>query len=324
MIRLEDYYIEGASWDIAKDQENIRKVREAVFVEEQDINADEEFDNHDAAAHHFIAYSFSGDPIGTCRLLADGKIGRVAVVESARRQGIGHALVRNAMELAVNMGMEQVSLLAQVAALDFYRPLGFEAYGDIEMDAGIEHQWMRAPLDAGQRDDNRQRRAAKSLPEEAQRSRFETLEDYCDAIAALLPYCKDVLQIFTHDLEPQVLNRPELVKLIEEFLVFAPKPEMRIVVQDPKYAIADGHRLIQLGQRLSSKLQIRVANKDHQDLPEAFMQADNRLGIYREFSARWEGELWINRPVHATRLSRKFTEIWDAAHEDPNFRRLGF
>ncbi|SHF02157.1 Predicted N-acyltransferase, GNAT family [Modicisalibacter ilicicola DSM 19980] len=120
-------------------------IRRRVFIEEQDVPQQEEWDGRDPACLHFLAWR-DGHAIGTARLLPDGHIGRVAVLEEGRGRGIGLLLMREAIEAARRRGDREVVLDAQVHALAFYRKLGFEAFGDEFLDAGIPHRSMRFSL----------------------------------------------------------------------------------------------------------------------------------------------------------------------------------
>ena len=79
-------------------------------------------------------------------MLASGKIGRMAVSQSMRRQGIGRALLDALVAEARRLKLDEVSLGAQLPAVAFYERAGFEVYGDIFLDAGIDHKMMRLVL----------------------------------------------------------------------------------------------------------------------------------------------------------------------------------
>ncbi|GHB05034.1 GNAT family N-acetyltransferase [Modicisalibacter luteus] len=121
------------------------ELRRRVFIDEQHVPEEEEWDGQDPACLHFIAFD-AGQPVGTARLLPDGHIGRVAVLAQARGRGIGLALMRKAIEAAQLEGHAEVQLAAQIHALPFYERLGFQAYGQEFLDAGIPHRNMRLPL----------------------------------------------------------------------------------------------------------------------------------------------------------------------------------
>ncbi|MGC8667446.1 MAG: GNAT family N-acetyltransferase [Chthonomonadales bacterium] len=131
-----------------QDEEDLRRcldVRLRVFVEEQEVPASEELDAYDAVAEHFLA-ECRGCVLGTARMvdLGDGvgKIGRVAVLREWRGKGIGRALME--FVLAHAEGRFDVLILdAQVPVIAFYEKLGFEAEGEVFLDAGIPHRRMR-------------------------------------------------------------------------------------------------------------------------------------------------------------------------------------
>jgi predicted GNAT family N-acyltransferase len=121
------------------------EIRRIVFIEEQRVPREEEWDGRDAECRHFLARR-GGRALGTARLLPDGHIGRVAVLGECRGQGIGAALMRAAIAAARREGHPEVALAAQNHALAFYENLGFEAFGPEFTEAGIAHRNMRLTL----------------------------------------------------------------------------------------------------------------------------------------------------------------------------------
>jgi predicted GNAT family N-acyltransferase len=126
-------------------QAEAKRIRFAVFVEEQGVPAETELDEHDAQCVHALAF-VDGAAVGTARLLPDGHIGRMAVLKPSRGHGAGRALLRALMEAARRRGDREVLLSAQVHALGFYRAEGFEPEGSVYEEAGIPHQAMRRRL----------------------------------------------------------------------------------------------------------------------------------------------------------------------------------
>ncbi|MGE6605156.1 GNAT family N-acetyltransferase [Halomonas sp. NPDC076908] len=122
------------------------EIRRRVFIEEQNVPQEEEWDGLDSECQHFLAM-LDDQPVGTARLLPDAHIGRVAVLKEARGTGIGVLLMRAAIEAARHAGHPEVTLSAQVHALAFYEQLGFVAHGEEFMDAGIPHREMTLSLD---------------------------------------------------------------------------------------------------------------------------------------------------------------------------------
>ncbi|TMS58840.1 GNAT family N-acetyltransferase [Imbroritus primus] len=122
-------------------------IRTRVFVEEQGVPAELEWDAADADCWHAIATDAQGVPVGTGRLLPDGHIGRMAVLAEARGSGVGMAILQALIAQARILGYAEVVLHAQTHAEAFYRRAGFVREGEIFMEAGIEHITMRLALD---------------------------------------------------------------------------------------------------------------------------------------------------------------------------------
>ncbi|MGW6964203.1 GNAT family N-acetyltransferase [Streptomyces zaomyceticus] len=142
-----------------EDREACFAVRREVFVEEQGVPRELEYDTYDATAVHVLAVREDGLPLGTGRLLhgadavgktgADasvGSLGRLAVSKAARGLGVGAALVRAVEDVARERGLSAVDLHAQTHALGFYERLGYEAYGPEFPDADMPHRAMRKVL----------------------------------------------------------------------------------------------------------------------------------------------------------------------------------
>lgn len=131
--------VRPADWHV--DRSILRAIREEVFVREQFVPADMEWDEYDEQSHHVLA--MTGDvPVGTGRLLPDGHIGRMAVLKPWRGHGAGGALLTSLMNVARELGMRRVVLNAQIQAMPFYLRHGFQAEGEKFMDAGIPHRRM--------------------------------------------------------------------------------------------------------------------------------------------------------------------------------------
>ena len=130
-------------WQAA--QAEAKRIRFAVFVEEQRVPAELEMDDMDANCLHALAYEDAG-AIATGRLLPDGHIGRMAVLKHWRGRGVGRAILRRLIEAARARGDREVLLSSQVHAIGFYRAEGFAAEGAVYDEAGIPHQAMRLVL----------------------------------------------------------------------------------------------------------------------------------------------------------------------------------
>jgi predicted GNAT family N-acyltransferase len=123
----------------------LREIRQVVFVVEQNVPEDLEYDGIDPDCVHVLA-SLGEIPVGTGRLLKDGHIGRMAVLKPWRGKGVGGKILLHLMDIARKRGDLKVLLHAQTSALAFYQRYGFEPFGDLFMEADIEHRMMRRNL----------------------------------------------------------------------------------------------------------------------------------------------------------------------------------
>jgi len=138
------FAVRVADW--ARDEAKLRAVRIAVFVIEQNIPEELEWDSHDAVSVHALAEDAAGTPIGCGRLLPDGHVGRLAVLSDFRGRGVGAALLDALVALAIARGDARVLLNAQTQAVPFYAKFGFVPVGAQFLEAGIPHQAMERAL----------------------------------------------------------------------------------------------------------------------------------------------------------------------------------
>ncbi|GLR75262.1 GNAT family N-acetyltransferase [Aliivibrio sifiae] len=123
----------------------IREIRDTVFIKEQQIDPEIEFDGLDGVAVHALV-TFEGKAVGTGRILDDGHIGRIAIVKEFRSKGLGSKIVLSLIDEAIDKGYERVYLGSQKHAIDFYTKLGFQPYGEEFIEADIPHLSMEKRL----------------------------------------------------------------------------------------------------------------------------------------------------------------------------------
>jgi YbgC/YbaW family acyl-CoA thioester hydrolase len=140
--------LKTGTWDELKD--GAAALRTEVFVEEQEIPQELEWDEQDAKALHAVVLNKLGQPVATGRLLQPqpklAQIGRMAVSKALRGGNLGRMVIDSLVEAARQRGDHQVILHAQCSAEGFYRRLGFKAHGEVFQDAGIDHIEMTLKL----------------------------------------------------------------------------------------------------------------------------------------------------------------------------------
>ncbi len=125
------------TWKV--DQQRLSKIRETVFIQEQSVPIEMEWDEWDAKAWHLLALDHNDQPLGTARICTNGQIGRMAVLQQYRRQGIGSALLKQAIKLAKAEQLNPIFIHAQTSVEAFYAHFDFTVTGKEFIEAGISH-----------------------------------------------------------------------------------------------------------------------------------------------------------------------------------------
>jgi len=137
------YSLKLTRWD--KDQESLSKVRRSVFIEEQQVPEELEWDDDDKTSVHVLV-TYNNSPIATGRIKMDGHIGRMAVLKNYRNKGIGSAILEALINFSKTLKMKSVYLHAQTTAIPFYEIHGFKISSEEFMDAGIPHKTMEMDI----------------------------------------------------------------------------------------------------------------------------------------------------------------------------------
>lgn len=203
-LSIRKFNIREAQW--GTEGNVLSNIRRLVFIVEQKVPEEEEWDGLDAQSWHWLATDQDDAPIGTARLLADGQIGRMAVLERFRGSGIGAALLEQAVDKARHLGFGEVSLNAQTHALVFYEKAGFVAVGDEFQEAGIAHRKMTRVLEP--LDDNIQRFAAVDSDSVMVLKQFDTREVEFKESAGIIRNVREMVFVTEMGL-PEVLVSDE-------------------------------------------------------------------------------------------------------------------
>jgi len=124
------------------------EVRRTVFVGEQNVPEEEEIDQHESEAVHFVLYS-EGTAAGAGRfriLDGIGKVERICVLKESRNSGAGVAVMNKIEDYAKSQGISSLKLNAQTHAIPFYSRLGYETVSEEFLDAGIPHKTMKKTI----------------------------------------------------------------------------------------------------------------------------------------------------------------------------------
>jgi len=133
------FSIEQTTWQSPR-QPMLKVLREQVFIVEQSVPEYIEWDEYDDTAIHLLAFDAHQQAIGCARiLLARGRVGRMGVLKAWRGQGVGYALLMQAIAICKAQGLKQLQLSSQTHAIKFYEKAGFVVTSDAYIDANIWH-----------------------------------------------------------------------------------------------------------------------------------------------------------------------------------------
>lgn len=318
-MKIPNFYVEPACYEV--DFEALRYVRNAVFVEEQRIPTEIEFDDLDRHCHHVLARDLKGRPVGTGRLSEEGRIGRMAVLPEWRGLGVGESILRALIDKARGLGLTRVSAHAQVKALGFYEKSGFSRQGEVFNEVGIPHRTMHLPvrpLADPLRPSPKPR--APSVPS----GRLDAAESNRVAILQLIGESSRWLNLYSRELEYGLYGQDDVIEAFKQFALRNRGGGVRIIVQDPASLRGKTHPLLELAQKLTSHFMIRTPVEDEDmQYPSAFVINDRDGYLFRLFGNRYRGTWSPHAPARNRQLQEVFERVWQRSRPCSEFRALG-
>jgi predicted GNAT family N-acyltransferase len=321
-LNTASFHVEPGSYE--RNLPDLRAVREAVFIVEQQVSPEEEWDDLDAASYHLIARDQNGTPIGTGRLTPEMTIGRMAVVKEWRGSGVGAAVLQGLIERARELHYPAVELHAQTHAIAFYERFGFVAFGEEYMEAGIPHRSMKLSLAL-----RRARPEAAEPPSLADGEPVNQLIeiDNFDALRRvtleLISAGRRELCIYTRDFDPPLLGTPEALEAFRQFAIGTKDAKVRILAHDATRATREVHGLIALAQRLPSHFEFRLIEQEPDtQYPSAFVLNDRDGYLFRPIATRFESSANFDGAARARQLADYFDEVWERARPAAELRAL--
>lgn len=147
-------------------------------------------------------------------------------------------------------------------------------------------------------------------------------EDVRQACLALVRQAQRNVILFSRHLDARLYNNAEFTTAVRDFILSSRYAQLRVLVQDVAPALQSGHRLIDLSQRLSSFIEIRVPEKQFSSYNRAFMVVDGSGYLYREQADLYLADCCFGDRKFSDELGHKFEEMWESASPDPNLRRM--
>ena len=307
----------------------LRTLRAQVFIDEQQVPRELEWDGQDEDAVHFLA-SLDNVPIGTARLLPTGQIGRMAVAIENRRTGIGRKLLQAAIEYARARGDREVFLHAQRSAEPLYAAAGFEVEGQEFVEAGIAHIGMRLIL-ALPYEPVVLPPAAKTrspVARSPQPSSVVTVSgdaDLAEAVLTVARAAKRIIRIRSVQLDRAVFDSAELEAVLSALARRHAQCQVRMLVVDPQAFAASSHRLLTLARRLPTPVQLRAvrsAGGESLESQPTVVVADEEAVFVQTHSDASNAFIDLDASAQARSLSIEFDQAWDRAIDHPELREL--
>jgi hypothetical protein len=151
---------------------------------------------------------------------------------------------------------------------------------------------------------------------------LQDAEDNHQAVLRLLQGAKRILRLFSRDLDPRIFDHVDVCDAISALARRHPQSRVLLLVFDAESPLRNGHRLVTLSQKLSSKIEARVVADEYTHLPFSFMTVDDRGLLYRSLASEFAGEVDFNQPIGVKDRVKQFDEIWGQSRVASEWRRL--
>lgn len=288
------------SWDSA--ESSLRLIREKVFIEEQEVPKNLEWDGLDKQAIHILGKE-GNHPVACARITKNEILGRVAVLKDYRGHGWGDRLIRAAEQYLLKHNKVRLSLNSQANSYFFYFKNGYRFDSEMMWDANIPHLKMSKILSRPNPSSN-----TFVLGEDQENHYSE------DPVAAAAWFqiasqqARREIEIQIKDLAHPVFNNPNCLDNVRKFIRESQQRKVRILINQEIPGLSE-HPLMQLQQRMSSRILVRCHsmkadsqnygnhicfdNSAHMrfDYRSAFCNFDYRIGVKRQkdlFQQSWE------------------------------------
>lgn len=329
------FSVQAVDWQRAEPQ--LRHIRETVFVHEQGVAAEEEWDGMDGECQHFLAYENAGAladgselvAVGCARLreleldssaifnkssvphreseasstnptpLRVAKLERMAVLAGWRGKGCGAVILREIICQCIG-SFDKVVLNAQVHAQGFYQSCGFVAEGERFLEAGIEHVKMTLNL-------HDRAQLEKGLRDEVMRFKGGSGRDA--HLALLVDGLAGELRLQFQQL-PRVFSNKEFCDRLRRKLVDQPKLQIKILIADSANLRQQHPAFCQLVSRLSSRLSVRDLTVDAEHLEQDFACGDRSALLFVNDRAVDSGFARMNCRAEVASFRELFERNW--------------
>lgn len=311
------------SWQLAPG--TIRDIRQQVFIDEQQVPPELEWDSTDEIADHYLMVLPDNTPVGVARVFSTldevAHIGRMAILPDFRGQGYGQQLLRHLMaETGPEFG--ELRLSAQEHAISFYQASGFHLCSDAYDDAGIPHFDMRcyAPDLALQGLDDH------TLPliagEDTKAWLFDTEAPLIRLMDSIVGQARQRVWLYDRFLDHDLYDRARFRELLSGLARKHRLSEVRILIHDDQPLMKRRHRLVELMRRLPSHISIRLINDEIPFEDRPFLLADRDGVICRHDFDKPGGFANFADGGRVKLLGEAFLRMWEGGRKSVELRQL--
>ncbi len=292
----------------------ISAIRRAVFIEEQGVSEEEEWDGLDSSedTYHLLAY-LNGKPTGTARILANGQLGRFSVLMPFRHYGIGAKLIQAAINFALLKNINSIFLYSQLHVIRLYEKFGFTITGKPFLDAGITHKKMVLNMSS-------QEDLSNAYQEDAL---IDNIDECTLHLRQMTRCALRNLKVITSELSPLLYSDEDFLNHLSNLARHSRFSEVQILVQDTTKLVGIRHPIIELSQKLPSKIQIKKCRELPQKKHRSYWIFDNKHLLYFNDERNCQGFANYNAEAASKNLLQDFDYLWQSQSEfDENFYLL--
>lgn len=299
---MSEFSVRGADWE--RDNDALRAVRTRVFIEEQNVPLDLEWDGLDADCIHMLATA-GDEPIGTGRLTPEGRVGRMAVLAEWRGRDVGTELLLALMAAGRARGDTHCVLSAQVSAIGFYERFGFVAEGDTFLDAGIVHREMR--LDYG--------RMRNEEP-------LGGHDELAGALLRLACSARHEFALYAPELAPRLTDNPEFAAALKAVALSGSRANVRFLGKEARTIAQSGNAVLRLASALPTRCAVHLLCEEDEPTDEVYAFNDTGGAFVQPRTESPAGTVVLDSPLAARELRHRFDPLWERSEPAPDARRL--
>lgn len=311
------------SWQLVPS--SVKDIRQTVFIDEQSVPPQLEWDETDEIADHFLAVLPDNTPVGVARIFGTldetAHIGRMAILKPHRGKGFGKQLLEHLCR-EVASSFQEIELSAQHYAVPFYQRLGFHVCSEPYDDAGIAHVDMRCLASELCLEQEKPRPTPMILDSDGDSWLFDQGTDHIALLDSLAGQARQRMWLYDQHLHHEIYGRRRFEHLVSGLARRHRQSEVRLLIHDDKPLVKRRHRLVELMRRLPSSIELRLVNEDYPLRENPFVLIDRCGLLYQNDFSLPSGFANFADGGRVKMLGEEFQRMWDVARPSIELREL--